>query len=110
MKRVVLLFVWCSFLISCNEAYSDGQDLAKNLCENYDSSTGKFELHGAYAIKITDNYIYFVPDEYPDFRAGFLDYLADHCQESSEQLKHWRGLYENSVPKDSLSSVAPLGL
>lgn len=53
---------------------------------------------------MTDKYIYFAPDEYPDFRAGFLDYLASHCQEKSEELKHWRGLYDNSVPQDSLPS------
>jgi hypothetical protein len=104
MKTVIWLFIafGISYFIFFNDAFKDGEDLARQLCNCYKPESDKFATHGVDAIKIPDKYIYFSTEEYPEFRKGFLTYAAFRCPQYRDKLFRWRGIGENEYPVDHL--------
>jgi hypothetical protein len=83
---------------TCNEAFADGEKLARQLCNCYNEESRRAEFEGVNPIKIPDKYIYLVPTEYPDFRSGFITALMLDCPKYCTELINWRDIGKNEIP------------
>ncbi len=99
---LVSTIIILGYFLFYNEAKSDGENLAKQLCNCYNEESGRVEYKGVDPIKIPDLYIYVIPEEYLDFRAGFIASLALNCPKYGNKLINWRGIGKNEFPVDQL--------
>lgn len=97
---LVTTIIFLSYFVLYNEAKSDGEKLAKQLCDCYNEESERVDFEGVDPIKIPDLYIYIVPEEYPNFRSGFIASLMLNCPQHSNALINWRSIGKNEFPVD----------